>query len=87
MLMSLKCRPCWYLLLAMEIIMTITSALPDDTDDDDDNGDDWNQLEISPNVIGSVPYRNYRINVYEHATNNHNKAVTAGDEGSNSKRF
>ena len=33
----------------------------------------WAQLEISPNVVGSVRYANFRVNIYEHARNNNNK--------------
>ena len=29
----------------------------------------WSQLEISPNIVGSVRYANFRVDVYEHARN------------------
>jgi len=40
-----------------------------DNVDEDRKGDSssWSLLKISPNVVGSVPYKHFRINVYEHA--------------------
>ena len=29
----------------------------------------WAQLKISPNIVGSVHYANFRVNIYEHARN------------------
>ena len=35
----------------------------------DEGSDAWVKLEISPKAIGSVPYSNLRINVYQHSAN------------------
>ena len=34
-----------------------------------DSSSSWAQLKISPNIVGSVRYSNFRINIYEHARN------------------
>ena len=72
---------CWCLLVLLIGMMMISSSLSSSSSDnlnDDDSDGGWSKLEISPNVIGSVPYSNFRINVYEHAANN---------ESSNLKKF
>jgi len=47
-------------------------AVADDSDSVDDDSElipPWvGELEISPNIVGSVPYKNFRINVYEHTS-------------------
>ena len=35
----------------------------------DTDSSSWAQLEISPNIVGSILYSNFRINIYEHARN------------------
>jgi len=35
----------------------------------DKDSSSWAQLEISPEIVGSVPYTSFRINIYEHARN------------------
>jgi hypothetical protein len=47
-------------------IETTTSSSPLTGDDGDSS---WTKLQISPNSIGSMPYGDYRINIYEHAAN------------------
>jgi hypothetical protein len=37
--------------------------------DDSSSSSSWAQLEISPNIVGSVRYANFRINIYQHARN------------------
>ena len=35
----------------------------------DEGSDAWAKLDISPKAIGSVPYNNMRINIYQHSGN------------------
>ena len=37
--------------------------------DDSSASSSWAQLEISPNIVGSVRFANFRIKIYEHAKN------------------
>ena len=45
---------------------TPTASTESPSGDDDDS---WSKLQISPNSIGSMPYGDYRINIYEHSAN------------------
>ena len=52
-------------------LQTAQLAVADDPDTIDDDSEliPWvGELEISPNIVGSVPYKNFRINVYEHTS-------------------
>ena len=57
-----------------EIEITSPSSSSGEEDlplNDPPSGDDdsWTKLQISPNSIGSMPYGDYRINIYEHSVN------------------
>jgi len=44
-----------------------------------EGSDAWLKLEISPKAIGSVPYSNFRINVYQHSGNNRKTGPSSGE--------
>jgi hypothetical protein len=55
-----------------------------------DSSSNWAKLQISPNIVGSVPYGNFRINVYEHSANQRNAISNenaAADNKNNLKKF
>lgn len=39
------------------------------SDSDFDNSSSWAKLQISPNTLGSMPYGNIRVSIYEHSDN------------------
>ena len=80
-------------------IQTKTSNKSDDDEEremvgDDPNaspsgrgsGNSWAKLQISPENIGSMPYENKRLKIYEHAANLHNKAAELQQHALNKTR-
>ena len=56
-----KCGSTSVFYLDLDVMLSDESA--------NEGSDAWLKLEISPKAIGSVPYSNFRINVYQHSGN------------------